>query len=94
MATEAQTYTLKHPVQDGANTVTTLAFRRPKGKDMLDLPAGGSISVGDLLRFAGRLTGTLSHVMNELDAEDVVEVCDIAANFLQRGPRTGETPSA
>ena len=84
-------YTLKTPVQLGSGTtVTELAFRRPKGKDLRKIPMENSLNT---LFVLGRvLSGQPDIVFDELEVEDVQGVVEILSGFMPGGGGTGQTP--
>ncbi len=79
---------LKHPITHGAETITELELRRPKAKDMRDLPLQG-MGMDHMLDLAGRCAGQPPSVINELDIEDVMQVAEVVGNFMTNGLPTG-----
>lgn len=90
---EPVTITLFYPVKLGqsesAETVAEIKLRRPKGKDMRDIPA--KPNVGDILKLAGRLSGQPPVVFDLLEIPDFNRVTEAVGVFLDDGQSTGGT---
>lgn len=84
------TVKLKEPIAFGTETITELSIRKPKAKDFRGLPMQPAF--GDLLDLAGRLSGQPRPVIDDLGAEDVMEVLNVVGNFMPGGRGTGTTP--
>lgn len=82
------TIVLQTPFEVAGEFIETITLRRPKGKDMKTLTANAG--TGDLMKLAGRLSGHLPVVFDEMDGFDVAEVLAQVGNFLTSGPTTGE----
>lgn len=74
---------------ENAEIVSKLKFRRPKGKDMRDVPAKPTI--GDLMKLAARLCGQPPFVIDNLEIPDFNRVNEVVGDFLDDGRKTGET---
>ena len=87
-------YVLKKPVKAGNDDVRELTFREEiVAGDMRDIPIGEEgMTVGHLLKIAGRLCGYPELVINKLSLEDTGEVLKIVGGFMNAGPETGPTP--
>lgn len=85
------TIKLKVPIQFGTQTISELTFRKPKAKDFRRLPAGPA-SMGDILDLVGQLTAQPKAVIDELDVDDMSEVCGMVESFMPSGPATGPKP--
>lgn len=85
-----QEYTLKAPVKWGDDEIKTLKFRKPKGKDLMDLK--GDPSTGDLARIASKLTGVELPIFKEMEVEDFMGVMEIVGNLLNPSLETGDKP--
>lgn len=79
--------TLKHPFDFGSETIESIELRRPKGKDLRTLPA--EPNTGDILNLAAKLGGVTPSVIDEMDAEDVMEVVGAVQDFLLASRPTG-----
>lgn len=83
-------YTLKEPIEFGSETITVLEFRKPKARDLLDIPLSGDQRVRGVLQLAGRLCGQPQRVMEEMSIEDFMEVSSIIDGFTPLGQSTGQ----
>ena len=84
------TVTLNYPVQFGDELVTELKFtRRVRFSDMADASAG-TLSMADMARIIGRLTGQDRQVIMRLEGDDIARVMEAATPFLGSGRTTGE----
>ena len=84
---ETKVVKLKEPIEFGSQTITELAFRRPKAKDFRQFP--GTPNMGDILDLAGRLCGQPKAVIDELDVVDMTEVARVVEGFIPAGRGTG-----
>lgn len=92
MATTAPvTVKLREPITFGTQVIDELVIRKPKGKDFRQLPM--EPGMGDILDLAGRLSGQPKPIIDELGAEDLLEVMNVVGGFLPGGPGTGDGPS-
>ena len=78
---------LKEPVSHGSETIDKLEIRKPKAKDIRQLPTDPK--TGDILDLAARLADQPPSVINELGMEDVEAVLEVVGGFFQRGLGTG-----
>ena len=80
---------LREPIQFGGSSelISVLHVRKPKAKDIRDLPV--EPSTGDILNLAGRLCGQAPSIIDELCIEDCSELLETVGNFIVPGPRTG-----
>ncbi len=81
-------YTLKHPASFGQEQITELEFRRPKARDLRQLPMG-EMKAGDLLDLAARLAEVPPSLLDELAAEDAMAVMALAGGFTEASRKTG-----
>lgn len=87
-----RTYTLKHPVTIGSETHTEVKIGRIKGKYMRSLPADPkAFTMGIIMDLAAKAMGESSALLDEMDSEDLTEVCGIVGEQLGGGLTTGET---
>lgn len=84
-----KTVKLQHPFKVGETEYTELEFKRPKARHLRGLPL--EPDMGDILDFAAKLCGEAPHVIDELDAEDVMAVAEVVADFLPAGLATGNS---
>lgn len=84
------TVTLNYPVQFGDELITELKFtRRVRFSDMADTPAS-SLTMADMARIIGRLTGQDRQIIMRLEGDDIARVMEAATPFLGNGRMTGE----
>lgn len=88
------THKLKYPIEWGKTTktmVTEIVFkRRLKVNDLKGLPAS-DLQVNDMIRLIARCTGNVTALVEELDAEDYIELVQVVQYFLSGGQQNGET---
>jgi hypothetical protein len=82
-------YTLKYPVELAEELITKVTIGRIKGKHLRALGDANSPSMDDVMALAAKVMGESSVLLDEMDAEDVVEVCEIVGKRLKSGRRTG-----
>lgn len=83
------TVTLNYPVQFGDELVTELKFtRRVRFSDMAENNAR-TMTMGDMARIIGRLTGQDRQVIMRLEGDDIARVMEAATPFLGNGRTTG-----
>lgn len=83
-------YKLKHPVTIGSETFTEVKIGKVKGKHMRTLPADPkSYTMGVIMDLAAKVMGESAVLLDEMDAEDLVEVCGIVGERLAGGQATG-----
>lgn len=89
MSTEL-VYKLKHPITIGSETHTEVKIGRIKGKHMRSLPADPkAYSMGVIMDLAAKVMGESSVLLDEMDAEDLTEVCEIVGERIEGGRTTG-----
>ena len=81
------TINLEFPVQWGEEEISTLELRRPKAKDIENLPDKPRMK--DLLAIASRISAQPPRVISELDAADAIKVCEAVGDFLANGREIG-----
>lgn len=87
---DIEVYPLKHPVELSGELVTEVTIGRLKGKHMRSLPADTkAYTVGVIMDLAAKLMGESSVLLDEMDSEDVQEVCEIVGERFGGGPATG-----
>lgn len=90
--TDKSVYTLKHPVQIGTETISQVKFGKIKGKHMRSLPGvKEAYTMGTIMDLAAKVMGESSAVLDEMEAEDVMGVCEIVGEMLGAGQTIGET---
>lgn len=86
------TYKLRNPIAWGEETITELVIQRPKGKQMRSVPSDIKAANLDVwLSMASQLAAQPPSVIDELDAEDAMEVVAIVAGFIGSSPGIGKT---
>ena len=88
---EPITVLLREPIPFGSETIGELKLRKPKAKDFRRFPMEPTL--GDVLDLVGQLAGQPKAVIDELGAEDLMEVTRIVGNFIPGGHGIGDTPS-
>lgn len=89
---EPRIYKLKHPVSIGSETHTEVRIGKIKGKHMRALPADPkAYTMGTIMDLAAKAMGESSVLLDEMDSEDLTEVCSIVGELLAGGQPTGET---
>ena len=84
------TVKLNYPIQFGDELVTELKFtRRVRLSDMAE-NAVGTMTMGDMARIIGRLTGQDRQIIMRLEGDDIARVMEAATPFLGSGRTTGE----
>lgn len=78
---------LAEPVQFGSETIDTLEFRKPVGKDMRRMPTKPDIS--SMMDFAATLCGQPPSFFDMMSAEDVLAAVELVTDFLPSGQGTG-----
>lgn len=85
------TYPLKHPVTIGTQTHTEVKIGKVKGKHMRSLPGDPKLyTMGIIMDLAAKVMGESSVLLDEMDAEDLVEVAGIVGERLAGGQATGD----
>lgn len=83
---------LKYPVEvKGFEKVNTLTFRRPKARDLKEVPVE-NLKMGDMLKLIAKLSNQPMPVIEEMDAADISATSKVISGFLNRGQETGENP--
>lgn len=85
------TITLTTPVVRGSKEITELVMRKPKARDLRQLPLDlKSASMGALLDLAATLCGQPPSVIDDLEVEDSIRLIEKVTDFLPGSPPTGE----
>ncbi|MEM8712535.1 MAG: phage tail assembly protein [Planctomycetota bacterium] len=87
---KTSTLTLAKPIEWGAETIEKLTFREPTGADIESLPLG-TVTAGDYVRIAARLTAQPYEALLRASAKDTLLICGAVERQLSGGPPTGET---
>lgn len=85
----AKTVPLKHPFKFGEREVTEVSLDRLKGKHIRKI--GAHPTVDDLLNLASKSAKEPPALFDEMDAEDVMAVTEVVADFLGGSQSTGES---
>lgn len=89
---EEITYTLKRPITIGSETHTEVKIGRVKGKHMRALPADPKLyTMGVIMDLAAKVMGESAVLLDEMDSEDLTEVCGIVGERVAGGQTNGET---
>ena len=82
---------LLEPVKFGEETIIELVFQKPKAKHFRSMKLGGAtVEAGELLTIAGKLSGQLPAMIDELCPADMMAVISVAGKSLEDGPATGK----
>lgn len=76
------------PVTQGEEEYRVLEIRKPKARDLRDLPM--QPKMGDMFNLVADLAGVPYSVIDELDWADTEKVMDVVGNFMPAGRRTGK----
>lgn len=90
-STEPTVIELEYPIEWGKDKepVSEITLKRPKGKHIKNLD--GNVNMAQLLGIASKVSGRPPVFFDEMDAADVVKVTEAIGDFLESGPKTGET---
>ena len=84
-------FKLKHPIKFGSETIDTLEInRRLKAKDLKEMPTSNQ-RMGDMMKIVSKLFAQPMKVIEELDAEDLLEITEVVNDFLPSSLATGES---
>lgn len=90
MSDKIITYTLKHPITIGSETHTEVKIGKIKGKHMRSLPGDPKLyTMGVIMDLAAKVMGESSVLVDEMDAEDLMEVANLVGERLAGGQATG-----
>lgn len=88
------THRLKYPIEWGKTSKTMISeihfSRRLKVLDLKGMPAQ-NLEVNDMIRLIARCTGNVMALIEELDAEDYIELVQVVQYFLSGGQEDGES---
>jgi len=84
-------YELATPIEFDGQEYKSIELKRPKGRHLRDL--GGDQSLGAMIMVAVKATGLPRKFFEDLDGYDYVKVGEIYNNFLEIGPRIGNSDS-
>lgn len=75
------------PIEWGDESITELVLRRPKAKDLEHLSSDPNFK--EIMEVAQKCAQVPRRVIQDLDAEDAMEVVEAVTDFLESGHRTG-----
>lgn len=78
-----RTYELKYPVEFRDENITTLTFKRLKGKHMAKLGTGDDFARN--LKLASRSSEMPPQFFDEVDGEDLMNIFEVVGDFLGAG---------
>lgn len=84
------TVPLGHPIKFGKEEIAELKYRRPIARDFRHMKAENP-TMGDMLKLAGAIFGKPDAVIDLLDVDDMQNVLEVVASFMQTGQETGAT---
>lgn len=91
---ERTPYTLKEPLRDGSQMIEVLNFRKPRAKDIFDMPAqSDKLTPRHMCELASKLCGQPMSILENMSIGDLMEVSSIVEGFMVGGHPTGETSS-
>ncbi len=80
---------LKYPVKYGEQIISEVKIeRRPTVKDLRNLPPSSS-PLDQNIELASRLIGEAPSFVNNIDAEDMLDLAEIASGFLESSRPAG-----
>lgn len=83
-------YKLKTPIEMGSETITEIEIGDIKGKHMRNLPGDPKLyNMGVIMELASKVTKQPGAVLDEMDCEDLLEVCGIVGERLGAGQKIG-----
>lgn len=77
---------LKHPIEWGDETISTLTLRRPTAEDISELT--DKPTMGQMVSIALKCAGQPNTIRKKLDAEDAMELVSVLGDFLGGGHGT------
>lgn len=81
---------LTYPVVTKEQSTAEIRIRRLKGRDMKHLPGNGmGLTLQQVPQFLHTLCDSPRHVIDELDAVDLLRASEVLAAFFLPGPGTG-----
>lgn len=86
------TIQLGTPIEAHGETVSVLTLRRPKAKELRDMPIKQGMVMGDLYAVAAACADLPTSAIDQLDAADLMQVMGVVGGFLGVGP--GAIPSS
>lgn len=89
---ESLVYTLKQPIKIGSETIKELNFEEPRAEHFWDM--GLNPNLGDLMKVAAKMTGTMEAEIKKLSFEDMMGVAEIVGKHVSPIQTTGEKLSA
>lgn len=89
MSDKPITYTFTTPIVFAGDTIKTLTFRVPRGKDIQDLDLKETQSVGEIMKIAARLTENVPTTFDDISVQDTMEIVAITMELLGGGQATG-----
>ena len=84
-------YKLATPIEFDGQEYTEIELKRPKGRHLRDL--GSDQSLGAMIMVAVKATGLPRKFFEDIDGYEYVKVVEIYNNFLEIGPRIGNSES-
>lgn len=93
---DATEYQLLEPIQFGKEVVTELTLRNPRAKDMRafdQIGADGHGGISAIIDFIAACSGRPPRLIEQMSAEDFMELQVWVGKFVPDGPRTGERSS-
>jgi hypothetical protein len=82
-------YELQYPVELAGETVSQVVIGRIKGKHLRSLKRPNAPSMDDIMALAAQVMGESGLLLDEMDAADVLEICDRVGERFNVGRRTG-----
>lgn len=83
-----QEFTLNVPVMFAKEEISTLTIARPTGKDLRQMTGQ---TMNDMVTLLGKCSGMPPSFIDMMDGADVLAACEVLADFLANGRKTGET---
>lgn len=86
------TIQLSEAIEAHGERVSVLTLRRPKARDLQDMPLKPNMVMGDLYGVAAACADLPPSAIDQLDAADLMKVMEVVGGFL--GVGTGGMPSS
>lgn len=82
---------LDAPIQAHGETISVLTLRRPKAKELRDMPIRSDMKMGDLFGVAAACADIPPSAFDQLDASDLMKVMGVVGGFLGVGDGTTQS---
>jgi len=80
------------PIEAHGEMISTLTLRRPKAKELREMPLRSALKMGDFYDIAAACADIPPSAFDQIDGADVMHIVEVVGGFLDRG--TGAPPSS